>query len=351
MACEMRSILAADQNRCIMTQETPILNLVDLYVQFNTPEGTVYAVNGVSFDINEGDAVAIVGESGCGKSVCVMSILGLIPIPPGEIPAGQAIFESRDLLQLSEKELEKVRGQQIGMIFQDPMTSLNPVLTLGRQLTEAIIRHYHLSSEEAKHQAVELMQLVGISDPERRFSNYPHQFSGGMRQRVMIAMMLACNPKLLIADEPTTALDVTIQAQIVELVVRLREQVGMSIIWITHDLGVVAGLADRVIVMYAGYIVEEADVNSLYDNPQHPYTLALLAALPRADRRRDRRLKSIRGAPPNLLVEQRGCPFAPRCEYVMERCLVENPSLIPHTPNHQVACWLDPAELRRGGTE
>jgi oligopeptide transport system ATP-binding protein len=211
--------------------------------------------------------------------------------------------------------------------------------------------HENMTKEAASQQAVTLLEWVGIPDASRRLDSYPHQFSGGMRQRVMIAMALSCNPRLLIADEPTTALDVTIQAQIVELVVRLREQMGMSIIWITHDLGVVAGLADRVIVMYAGYIVEEADVNSLYENPQHPYTLALLAALPRADRRRDRRLKSIRGAPPNLLVEPRGCPFAPRCEYVMERCLVENPSLLPHTPNHQVACWLDPAELRRGGTE
>ena len=325
-----------------MTQETPLLNLVDLYVQFNTPEGTVYAVNGVSFDINEGDAVAIVGESGCGKSVCVMSILGLIPIPPGEIPAGQAIFEGRDLLQLSEKELEKVRGQQIGMIFQDPMTSLNPVLTLGRQLTEAIIRHYHLSSEEAKHQAVELMQLVGISDPERRFSNYPHQFSGGMRQRVMIAMMLACNPKLLIADEPTTALDVTIQAQIVDLVLEIRKKIKMSLIWITHDLGVVANVADRVLVMYGGTIVEEADVDRLYEHPQHPYTMALLAALPNVNQRRSSRLKAIPGAPPIIMSELVGCPFAPRCEFVIDRCHQERPLLENICPIHKAACFVNP---------
>ena len=326
----------------MMTQETPLLKLVDLNVQFNTPEGTVYAVNGVSFDINEGDAVAIVGESGCGKSVCVMSILGLIPIPPGEIPAGQAVFEGVDLLQLTEKQLEKIRGQKIGMIFQDPMTSLNPVLTLGRQLTEAVIRHYQLSLEEAKQRAFELMHLVGISDPERRYNNYPHQFSGGMRQRVMIAMMLACNPKLLIADEPTTALDVTIQAQIVDLVLEIRKKIKMSLIWITHDLGVVANVADRVLVMYGGTIVEEASVDLLYEDPQHPYTMALLAALPKVNERRGSRLKAIPGAPPVLMSELVGCPFSPRCEFVIDRCRQERPLLEWVQPNQKVACFVNP---------
>jgi oligopeptide transport system ATP-binding protein len=326
-----------------------MLEVHNLVTRFHTPEGTVFAVNGISYHIDEGETLAVVGESGCGKSVSMLSILGLIPIPPGEIANGRALYAGVDLLKIPERELERIRGKQISMIFQDPMTSLNPVLTIRRQLTETLCVHENMSKEVAQQRAVTLLEWVGIPDASQRLDNYPHQFSGGMRQRVMIAMALSCNPRLLIADEPTTALDVTIQAQIVELVVRLREQMGMSIIWITHDLGVVAGLADRVIVMYAGYIVEEADVNSLYENPQHPYTLALLAALPRADRRRDRRLKSIRGAPPNLLVEPSGCPFAPRCEYVMERCLVENPSLLPHTPNHQVACWLDPAELQRGG--
>jgi oligopeptide transport system ATP-binding protein len=325
-----------------MEQETPLLNLVDLYVQFNTPEGTIYAVNGVSFDIYEGDAVAIVGESGCGKSVCMMSILGLIPIPPGEIPAGQAIFEDRDLLQLSEKDLEQVRGQQIGMIFQDPMTSLNPVLTLGRQLTEALLHHCPMSSEEANQRAIELMELVGISDPERRLRNFPHQFSGGMRQRVMIAMMLACNPKLLIADEPTTALDVTIQAQIVDLVLEIRKKIKMSLIWITHDLGVVANVADRVLVMYGGTIVEEADVDQLYEQPQHPYTMALLAALPNVNQRRSSRLKSIPGAPPIIMSELVGCPFAPRCEFVIDRCHQERPLLEIIGPNHKAACFVNP---------
>ncbi len=327
----------------MMTQKaTPLLKLQDLQVKFNTPEGTVYAVNGVSFDINEGDALAIVGESGCGKSVCMMSILGLIPIPPGEIAAGQAFFQGTDLLKLPEKQLERVRGQQIGMIFQDPMTSLNPVLTLGRQLTEALIRHYQLSSEKARESAFELMRMVGISDPERRINNYPHQFSGGMRQRVMIAMMLACNPKLLIADEPTTALDVTIQAQIVDLVLDIRKELKMSLIWITHDLGVVANVADRVLVMYGGTVVEEADIDLLYEDPQHPYTLALLAALPKVDQRREERLKAIPGSPPVIMEALTGCPFAPRCEFVIDRCHQERPLLEPIKPHQKAACFVNP---------
>ena len=326
---------------------TAMLEVHDLVTRFHTPEGTVYAVNGISYYLNEGETLAVVGESGCGKSVSMLSILRLIQIPPGEIASGRALFSGIDLLKIPEKELERIRGKQISMIFQDPMTSLNPVLTVRRQLTETLCVHENMTKEAAEERAVMLLDWVGIPDARQRLDNYPHQFSGGMRQRVMIAMALSCNPHLLIADEPTTALDVTIQAQIVELVVRLRQEMGMSIIWITHDLGVVAGLAERVIVMYAGYIVEEADVNSLYEDPHHPYTLALLAALPRADKRRDRRLKSIRGAPPNLLVEPRGCPFAPRCEYVMERCLAENPTLQEHAPFHKSACWLDPSELRR----
>jgi oligopeptide transport system ATP-binding protein len=335
-------IHAADRNKPMTQQDSPLLKLDDLHVQFNTPEGTVYAVNGVSFDIHEGDAVAIVGESGCGKSVCMMSVLGLIPIPPGEIPVGEAIFEDVDLLSLSEKQLEKFRGQKIGMIFQDPMTSLNPVLTLGRQLTEALIRHYRLSTEEARSRAFELMHLVGISDPERRFNNYPHQFSGGMRQRVMIAMMLACNPKLLIADEPTTALDVTIQAQIVDLVLEIRKKIKMSLIWITHDLGVVANVADRVLVMYGGTIVEEADIDLLYEQPQHPYTIALLAALPKVNQRRAKRLKAIPGAPPVLMNPLTCCPFSPRCDFVVDRCFQERPMLEMVKPNQKVACFVNP---------
>ncbi|MCB9419597.1 MAG: ABC transporter ATP-binding protein [Ardenticatenaceae bacterium] len=322
-----------------MNPSNTILEVDNLQVQFETPEGIVHAVNGISYQVKEGEAVAVVGESGCGKSVSMMSILGLIPIPPGKIVNGRATWLNRDLIKLPEEEMEEIRGGEIGMIFQDPMTSLNPVLSIERQLTEALRKHYDMELEPARKRAVELLELVGIPDAERRLGDYPHQFSGGMRQRVMIAMMLACNPTLLIADEPTTALDVTIQAQIVDLVIRMREKMGMAMIWITHDLGVVAGLADRVIVMYAGYIVEEAVVDDLYERPSHPYTLALLAALPRVDRRREHRLKSIPGAPPNLLVEPHGCPFAPRCDYIIDQCRAEMPPLAPVGPNHKAACW------------
>ena len=318
-----------------------LLRVSDLRTRFHTPEGTVHAVNGISFHVNEGETVAVVGESGCGKSVSMMSLLKLIPTPPGDIYAGTAVYRGDDLLKKSELEMEDIRGKEISMIFQDPMTSLNPVLTVSRQISESLRVHLGLTSEAAERRAIELLEQVGIPDAARRVYDYPHQFSGGMRQRVMIAMALSCAPSLLIADEPTTALDVTIQAQIVELVARLREALHMAIIWITHDLGVVAGMADRVIVMYAGYIVEEASVEDLYDSPSHPYTVALLAALPRVDRRRDQRLKSIPGTPPNLLVEPRGCPFAPRCEFVIEKCRQENPALIQLGKNHATACWVD----------
>ena len=322
-----------------------LLNVINLSTQFTIPEGTVHAVNGVSFHLDEGETLAVVGESGCGKSVTMMSILGLIPIPPGKITSGKALYLGKDLLAMSDEQMEQVRGKEISMIFQDPMTSLNPVLTIGRQITEALRTHMGLSSQQAEDQAVKMLEQVGIPDARRRLGDYPHQFSGGMRQRVMIAMALACMPTLLIADEPTTALDVTIQAQILELVARLRDELKMAMIWITHDLGVVAGLADRVVVMYAGYIVEEAGVEDLYEDPRHPYTLALLAALPRVDRRRDKRLKSIRGAPPNLLVKPAGCPFTPRCEYAVERCRQENPALVQlpdiDRRTHKAACWVD----------
>jgi oligopeptide transport system ATP-binding protein len=320
---------------------TPLLQVEDLRTRFRIPEGTVYAVNGISFMIKEGETLAVVGESGCGKSVTMLSILGLIPIPPGEIVSGKAMFGDKDLLKLPDSEFEQLRGEAIAMIFQDPMTSLNPVLTIGKQITETLRKHLGLSQEAANQRAVELLERVGISEASSRLGNYPHQFSGGMRQRVMIAMALSCNPSLLIADEPTTALDVTIQAQIVELVLSLREQLHMTIIWITHDLGVVAGMADRVLVMYAGFIVEEAMVDDLYEHPYHPYTNALLGALPRADRRRDHRLASIPGAPPNLLVEPHSCPFAPRCTHVIDQCRVENPPLVSVGVNHKAACWVD----------
>jgi oligopeptide transport system ATP-binding protein len=343
MACATPSTPAAglsDREEPAMDQ-IPLLEVSDLRTRFHTPEGTVYAVNGISYTLHEGETLAVVGESGCGKSVSMMSILGLIPIPPGEIASGTALYRGRDLLKLSESDMEHIRGKEIAMVFQDPMTSLNPVLTIGKQITESLQRHTNMKLEEATDRAVQLLEWVGIPDPRRRMVDYPHQFSGGMRQRVMIAMQLACTPTILIADEPTTALDVTIQAQITDLVIRLREQVGMAMIWITHNLGVVAGLAERVIVMYAGFIFEEASVDDLFEAPRHPYTMALLEALPRADRRREHRLKSIAGAPPNLLVEPRGCPFAPRCEFLMERCASEMPPLEPVAPRHKIACWVD----------
>ena len=318
-----------------------ILEVTDLRTRFHTPEGTVHAVNGISFQVHEGETVAVVGESGCGKSVSMMSLLQLIPTPPGEIYSGSAMYRGNDLLTKTELEMEDIRGREISMIFQDPMTSLNPVLTIGRQITESLRVHMGMTPELAEQRAIELLEQVGIPDATKRLYDFPHQFSGGMRQRVMIAMALSCVPSLLIADEPTTALDVTIQAQILELVASLREALHMAIIWITHDLGVVAGMADRVIVMYAGYIVEEASVEDLYDSPGHPYTLSLLAALPRVDRRRDQRLKPIPGTPPNLLVEPRGCPFAPRCPFVIEKCRQENPALINVGSHHSAACWVN----------
>jgi len=332
--------MTASSSRPTAAPRPLLLDIRNLQVRFHTPEGTVYAVNDISYKVHEGEVIAVVGESGCGKSVSMMAVLGLIPRPPGEIAGGEALFMGRDLLRLPEDDMQSIRGGDIAMVFQDPMTSLNPVLSVRRQMTESLRRHANMSPEQARGRAIELLELVGIPDAARRLGDYPHQFSGGMRQRVMIAMMLACNPSLLIADEPTTALDVTIQAQIVELVTRMREKLGMALIWITHDLGVVAGLAERVIVMYAGMIVEEADVDSLFDQPRHPYTLALLGALPRIDRRRDSRLNSIPGAPPNLLVEPRGCPFAPRCEYVIDHCRVERPPLMAVSPTQWSACWV-----------
>jgi oligopeptide transport system ATP-binding protein len=318
-----------------------LLEVNDLRTRFHIAEGIVHAVNGISFYLDEGKTLAVVGESGCGKSVTMLSILRLLAMPPAEIASGQALYLGRDLLQISEHEIEHIRGKEIAMVFQDPMTSLNPVLTIGRQLSEPLRVHMGLEKQACYDRSVQLLEQVGIPDAAKRLNDYPHQFSGGQRQRAMIAMALACAPSILIADEPTTALDVTIQAQIVELVQRLRANLNMAVIWITHDLGVVAELAERVIVMYAGFIVEEAFVDDLYGDPRHPYTLALLAALPRIDRRRDKRLHSIPGAPPNLLVEPKGCPFAARCEFVFDRCRTEMPPLIHVGQNHRAACWLD----------
>ncbi len=320
-----------------------LLEVRGLETRFFTQDGVVHAVNGISYSMDEGETLAIVGESGSGKSVSVLSILRLIPQPPGKITGGEVLFEGKDLLKMSNSEIRKVRGNRIAMVFQDPMTSLNPVLTIGFQVMEALELHLGMNKHQARERAAELLQMVGIPDAASRLDDYPHQFSGGMRQRVMIAMGLACNPKLLIADEPTTALDVTIQAQIVELVKQLQKEIGMAVIWITHDLGVVAGLADRVIVMYAGNIVEEAPVKELYDNPRHPYTLGLLDSVPRMDRPRKKKLTPIEGLPPDLLEMPAGCPFAPRCKYRTDRCLEERPTLRTVAPNHRIACWVDVA--------
>jgi oligopeptide transport system ATP-binding protein len=318
-----------------------ILDVQGLETTFRTPEGVVHAVNGVSFDLKEGETLGVVGESGCGKSVTMLSVLRLIPSPPGKIVGGKALFLGRDLLQMSDEEIRHVRGAQISMVFQDPMTSLNPVLTIGRQLTEPLMLHLGMSKKQAEDRAAELLSMVGIPNAKERLKDYPHQYSGGMRQRVMIAMALSCNPQILIADEPTTALDVTIQAQITELVKRLRDELGMAIIWITHDLGVVAGLAQRVIVMYGGLIIEEAPVKELFANPTHPYTIGLLGSLPRLDEEQHRRLFSIEGQPPVLYQKPQACPFAPRCKWVMERCWKENPMLTAVADDHRVACWVD----------
>ena len=317
-----------------------LLEVQDLKVQFKTLAGYVQAVNGVSFDLKKGKTIGIVGESGCGKSVTVLSIMRLIAEPPGEITNGRVLFEGDDLLKLDKKSMQEIRGRKIAMIFQDPMTSLNPVLTIGKQISEAIIIHKKVSEEEAIDQTVKLLELVGIPLPEARYKDYPHQFSGGMRQRVMIAMRLSCNPSLLIADEPTTSLDVTIQAQIIELTKNLQNKFDMSVIWITHDLGVVAEIADKIAVMYAGYIVEEADVYKIFENPVHPYTMALLKSLPRVDSRRYERLEIIPGSPPDCLDLTIGCPFVPRCSFAIKKCAIENPSLVLVEGEHKVACWV-----------
>jgi oligopeptide transport system ATP-binding protein len=318
-----------------------ILKVQGLETQFHTRDGVVHAVNGVDFHLNEGETLGIVGESGCGKSVTMMSILHLIPSPPGKVVAGQAIFQGRDLIPMPDEELRHIRGSQISMIFQDPMTYFNPVIPIGKQVAEPLGIHLGVSQKEAESRVIELLNLVGIPNPRERYKDYPHQFSGGMRQRAMIAMALTCSPQVLIADEPTTALDVTIQAQIVELVKELRDKLGMAIIWITHDLGIVAGLADHVLVMYGGYIIEEAPVKTLYSEPKHPYTIGLLRSLPSLSKSRKERLASIDGIPPVLYRKATTCPFAPRCDYRVDHCFTENPMLTEVGLNHKAACWVD----------
>ena len=318
-----------------------LMNVQDLETHFKTPEGVVHAVNGVSFTLEQGETLGVVGESGCGKSVTMLSCLKLIASPPGEIVAGKAFFKDKDLLKMDHEEIRRIRGSRISMVFQDPMTSLNPVINIGKQLAEPLLEHLKMTEKQARTRSIELLGLVGIPNPEERLKDYPHQYSGGMRQRVMIAMALSCMPEILIADEPTTALDVTIQAQIVELVKRLRTEFGMAIIWITHDLGVVANIAHRVMVMYGGYIIEESAVKELYAHPSHPYTLGLLGSLPKINETGHTRLYSIEGMPPVLYRKPQSCPFSPRCAWVVERCLNENPSLVEVAPGHRVACWVD----------
>ncbi|NIN69387.1 MAG: ATP-binding cassette domain-containing protein [Anaerolineae bacterium] len=318
-----------------------MLDIKDLRTEFDTADGVVRAVNGVSFSVHEGETVGIVGESGCGKTVTALSIVRLIPEPPGRIASGRVLFRGRDLLAAGTEELGEIRGAKIGFIFQDPMTSLNPVLTIGEQIVEALELHLDLGGNETRQRAIELLQLVGIPDAQDRIDDYPHLFSGGMRQRAMIAMALCCNPHLLIADEPTTALDVTIQAQILDLVRRLKRDRGLAILWITHDLGIIAGLADRVLVMYAGYIVEAAEVKALYRDPRHPYTLGLLSSVPRLDDDRREALTPIEGVPPDLVDMPSGCPFHPRCKYADYRCAHTMPEPRKVGADHLVACWVD----------
>ncbi|MEA3459256.1 MAG: ABC transporter ATP-binding protein [Chloroflexota bacterium] len=319
-----------------------LLEVKDLATRFYTQDGVVHAVNDISYTLDERGTLGIVGESGCGKSVSVLSIMRLIPQPPGKIIGGEVIFDGRDLMKVSEEEIRQVRGNRIAMVFQDPMTSLNPVLTIGRQISEALELHMSMNKAQARERTIELLEIVGIPEAAERVDDYPHQFSGGMRQRAMIAMALSCNPEILIADEPTTALDVTIQAQIIDLVKRLQEEIGMAVIWITHDLGIIAGLVEKVVVMYAGHLVEKASVKDLYGDPRHPYTMGLLGSVPRLDEKRKKRLFSMRGLPPDLIdLNPNCCPFAPRCDYAIDRCWKENPTLRPAAPDHEIACWVD----------
>ena len=320
---------------------TKLLEIDGLRTQFFTSDGTVKAVDGISYDVEEGETVAIVGESGCGKSVSALSILRLIPDPPGRIVDGEIHFMGKDLLLLSDEEIRRVRGRRIAMVFQEPMTSLNPVLTIGLQLTETLTHHLGVTKEEATERAMQLLDMVGISDTSRRLNQYPHHFSGGMRQRVMIAMALCCEPNLIIADEPTTALDVTIQAQILELMKDLTRRLGVALIVITHNLGVVARYADRVNVMYAGKIIERGDAQEIYHNPSHPYTLALLRSVPRMDQTRKEKLDPIEGQPPDLTRLDEGCAFRPRCRFAVERCASEIPPLETVADRHLSACWLN----------
>ncbi|MBF8187686.1 ABC transporter ATP-binding protein [Nonomuraea sp. K274] len=330
--------------------EAPLLEVCDLQAVYDSPRGPVHALNGVSFSVRAGEVLALVGESGSGKSATAFAIMGLLPRTNGRIIAGQVLFEQRDLLRLSERQLRALRGDEIALVFQNPMTTLNPTLTIGAQLREVIRQHTGVSRRAADARAVELLGLVEIPDPAARLKSYPHQLSGGLRQRVMIALALSCDPKLLIADEATTALDVTTQAQVLRLLKRVTAKLGTAMVVITHSMGVVAGLADRVAVMYAGRIVEIGDVEEIFYTARHPYTVGLLGAIPRMDTPRSQELVSIEGRPPSLLALPAGCPFADRCRHVMDRCTTEAPA--PVSPaRHTAACWADPEDVRAGMAE
>ncbi|MBG9564185.1 ABC transporter ATP-binding protein [Brevibacillus agri] len=324
-----------------------LLMIDNLRVNFKTYGGEVQAVRGVSFHVDKGETVAIVGESGCGKSVTAQAIMGLIPNPPGKIVGGSIVFDGQEISGLAKKELLGIRGTQIGMVFQDPMTALNPTMKVGAQIVEGFVRSQKVTREEARQRAVEMLRLVGIPDPEKRIDQYPHQFSGGMRQRVVIAIALACQPRLVIADEPTTALDVTIQAQILDLLKRLQAEQELSVVIITHDLGVVAEIAHRMVVMYAGMVVETGTVEDVFANPRHPYTWGLMRSLPRLDEGEKQRLVPIEGTPPDLFDPPKGCPFAARCDFAMEICDQQMPVTSDFGCGHQASCWLhDPRAPR-----
>jgi peptide/nickel transport system ATP-binding protein len=320
-----------------------LLEIKGLKTHFHTDDGWLHAVDGVDISVDNGETVCVVGESGCGKSVTAMTVLKLIPMPPGKIVAGQVMWDGQDLVPMPDEGMRRIRAKQIAMIFQEPMTSLNPVYTVGEQIAEAVRLHSGFSRRAALDHATEMLKLVKIPQPDRRVNDYPHQFSGGMRQRVMIAMALSCNPRLLIADEPTTALDVTIQAQILELMDELKERMGMAIMLITHAMGVVAEMAQRVVVMYAGKVVEEAPVKELFANPRHPYTQGLIRSIPRIDRTKEERgrLETIPGTVPKLISPKEGCRFAPRCKFAVDACRTATPELREVAPGHRVACILD----------
>lgn len=322
-----------------------LLKVSNLKTYFYTHEGIIKAVDAVSFSVNQGETLGIVGESGSGKSVTALSIMRLIPDPPGKIVGGEIIFEGRNLCSLGEKEMQKIRGRKISMIFQEPMTSLDPVFTIGHEITETILLHQNLSKQEAREKAIQMLEVVGIPDAARRMNNYPHELSGGMRQRIMIAMALSCNPALLIADEPTTALDVTIQSQILRLINDLKRKFNTAVLIITHDLGVISEMCDYVAVMYAGHIVEYTDVYTIFENPLHPYTKGLNRSIPRMDKDREK-LENIKGMVPNLLHLPPGCPFHPRCEYAFERCFHEVPEFIEIEPHHLVKCHMVEKEYK-----